>query len=94
MNINTKSGIAIILFNSAWMGYYVLLFYTYRYYTSCLYLYRIPGWILVLNSILGLIGILIGVQVVRGKIKQRRAIFLTVGMLIIGFLIVLNFTMF
>lgn len=85
-NTNRKNlifGLIIIVVNLYWIWDNLYLLYQYRF-TGILWLFMYPDWVLILNAILGLIGILIGINLVRQRMKIKYAILINGILLIFG----------
>ncbi len=52
-----------------------------------------PDWLLILNAILGLIGIFIGIGVIRKKINIKQGIIIGIIILLIGRVLIIIMTM-
>jgi len=74
-------GIAIILINIFWMFHHLRYLYLYQN-PDIFWFYMYPNWYLILNSFIGLIGIIIGIRVYQERLKIIYGIFITV--LLIG----------
>ena len=85
MKKQTKAGGLIIIADLYWIYDHLQLYYEYHY-TSLLHLFQLPDWVLFLNVILGIIGIFIGIAVIRNKMAIKRANLINFGGLLIGFL--------
>ena len=83
---NRIARIIILIVNLIWTGNWIWLFYSYHF-TDKLWLFMYPDWILVLNIIFGLIGISIGVSLIKGKIVIKKAILIEIPKFIVGFVI-------
>jgi hypothetical protein len=81
-----KVGWFIILFNLWWIWFNGQLFYKYHY-TSLLFIYMHPDWVLGLNIILAILGVFIGIKVLRRKMTERPALKIAFGILLLGFLV-------
>lgn len=62
--VNVIIGILLIILNICWIYFQLRLLYNYNF-GNILYLYKIPEWILVLNTICGLIGVLLAVRLIK-----------------------------
>jgi len=80
---NIIVGLIIIIVNSLWIYCVINLLYVY-YYSDILFFYRNPDWVLIFNSILGLIGILIGINVIIGQIGVKKGIIIDLIIFIAG----------
>jgi hypothetical protein len=83
---NKIVGVIILIINIIWTGDWILLFYAYHF-TGRLWLFMYPDWILVLNIIFGLIGITIGIRLVKGKIFIKKALLIEMPKFIVVLLI-------
>ena len=73
----------MILFNLYWIWNSMHLWYLYHY-TDILFFIMYPDWVLYLNAGLGLIGVLIGLGIIKFKIKIKLGILIDIGILILG----------
>jgi len=87
--IENNAGVAIILINSIWILRNVHFLYMYNF-TSKLWLIMIPNKILIINTFLGLIGLLVGYKLKSSKLTLWQGIVLSVFLVIIGILIELK----
>jgi len=83
---NLIVGLIIIAVNLYWIWDNLFLMYQYPF-TGILWLFMYPDWVLILNAILGLLGILIGINLVRQRMKIKYAILINGLLLIFGALI-------
>jgi hypothetical protein len=83
---NLIVGLIIIAVNLYWIWDNLYLMYQYRI-TGILWLFMYPDWVLILNAIFGLIGILIGTNLFRQKMKIKNAVLINGLLLISGALI-------
>ena len=81
---NKIIGTLILIINIIWTGDWIWLFYGYHY-SGKLYLFMYPDWILILNTIFGLIGILIGTKLMKGRIIIKTALLIEIPKFIVGF---------
>ena len=66
---NTKlSGGLLIIFSGYWIYRNIEILYSYKY-LDILYIFMIPRWILVLQAIIGFIGVLIGYLIINENLK-------------------------
>lgn len=82
---NNIIGIIILIVNVIWTGHWIWLFYGYHF-TEILWFYMYPDWILILNMIIGLIGITIGIRLIMNKIVIKKAIMIEISIMIFAFL--------
>lgn len=85
LNHKIAGGFQIII-SSYWIFRNLSILYDYRAHTDMLRLFWIPDWILFVQAIIGLIGIVIGILVFKGKMKVRN------GYLIFGLAWLIGFT--
>lgn len=79
-------GILLIILNICWIYFQLRLLYNYNF-SDIVYLYKIPEWILVLNTICGLIGVLLAVRLIKDRISAWTAIPVNCGLFCICILI-------
>ncbi len=83
---NKIIGIIILITNIAWTGHWIWLFYAYHF-TGRLWLFMYPDWILILNIIFGLVGIIIGTRLIKDRFLIKNALIIEIFKFIVGFLI-------
>jgi len=76
-------GIIQIVISIVFIYFHAGLFYGYNF-TNILYLVMIPNWILILNMLLGIIGIFIGVKTYKGTLKIWKGYAWLIAILILG----------
>ena len=76
-------GIIQIVISIVFIYFQAELLYGYHF-SGNLYLFMIPNWILVLNILLGIIGIFIGVKTYKGTLKIWQGYLLLITILILG----------
>jgi uncharacterized membrane protein AbrB (regulator of aidB expression) len=79
-------GILIILMNLFWIWFSLDLLYLYHF-TEFHPTFYIPDWILIMNSIFGIIGIIIGIRVLKKKMNIKKALLTVFVLILIGLLI-------
>jgi len=84
--INIIIGSIMLIINFLWTAEFIYLFYGYHF-TGKLWLYMYPDWVLILNLIIGLIGIFLSVYLIISKIGIKKALIIDIPILIIGLLI-------
>ena len=72
-NWNLITGLILLFINAYWIWDNLYLLYLYHY-SSILFSIMFPDWILIVNAILGLFGVIIGFKVIRKKMKIRKGI--------------------
>jgi hypothetical protein len=80
------TGLIIILINTYWIWDNLYLLYQYNY-SGLLWLFMYPEWTLILNSVLGLFGILIGIKQILRKLTITKGIISSILLIVIGELI-------
>ena len=81
---NKIIGIIILIINIIWTGDWIWLFYTYHF-TGRLWLFMYPDWILILNIVFGMIGIIIGLRLIKERFKIKNALLIEIPKFIVGF---------
>ncbi len=79
-------GFIIILLNLFWTWFSLDLLYRYHF-TEFHPTFYIPNWILIMNSIFAIIGILIGFKLINKKISIKRALLIDLTLFLIGLII-------
>ena len=79
-------GLIVILVNSFWTWFSLYLLYKYHF-TEFHPTFYIPNWILTMNSIFAIIGIIIGLKLLREKITIKLALLTDFILILIGLLI-------
>lgn len=85
---NKKVAILIIGINGWWIYEFARLWHAYHF-SSMLFLFMYPDWVMVLNITVGILGIIIGVALFFDKLTIRRALWLN-GVLLGGTLLFTN----
>lgn len=83
---NLMIGWIIVAINLYWIWDNLFLMYQYSY-AGVLWMFMYPDWVLILNAVLGLIGIYIGVNLIRQRMKLKYAIIINGFLFIFGVLI-------
>jgi len=78
-----RTGIFLLVGNTFWVYITTSLLYSYNF-TTKLYFYRIPIWILFFEIIFALTGIFIGQLIIRNKIKTLKWFLIDLLIVIIG----------
>lgn len=79
-------GLIIILVNSFWIWFSLDLLYRYHF-TEFHPTFYIQNWILIMNSIFAIIGIVIGFKLIKKKIDIRAALLTDFTLILIGLII-------
>jgi hypothetical protein len=79
-------GLIIILINLFWTWFSLDLLYRYHF-TEFNPTFYIPNWILIMNSIFAIIGIVIGLKLIKKKINIKTAILTDFTLILIGLII-------
>jgi hypothetical protein len=82
-------GLVLAVINILWTAHWIWLFYAYHF-TSILWLFMYPDWVLILNISIGLIGVYIGYRLIKSKMSVLTALITDIPILILG-LIVSNY---
>jgi len=77
-------GILILIINIIWTVDWIWLFYGYHF-TGILWMYMYPDWILILNIVFGMIGIIIGMRLLKESFKIKNALLIEIPKFIVGF---------
>lgn len=77
-------GSFILIVNIIWLAHWIWLFYRYHF-TDALWLFMYPDWILFLNSVFGVVGIVIGMRLWKRTISITAALLFEATKFIIGF---------
>ena len=83
---DSRLGYIFLLVNVYWMYENIYLFYLYHY-SGMLFSYMVPDWILISNTVLGVIGLVNAVRLIRGKANRKKAIALQVAIILIWVLL-------
>jgi len=83
------TGILLIMLNTYWIWFHVDLWYSYHY-SGMLFLFMYPDWILFLNSIFGLIGVIMGIGILWNKITVKFGLIINFIVILIGLLILFS----
>ena len=83
---NKLIGVLIIFINLFWIWFGLDLIYRYHF-TEFYPTFYIPDWILIMNTLLAIIGIVIGYKVINRKLNLKRALLIDFVMISIGLLI-------
>mgnify|MGYP001226816891 CR=1 FL=1 len=86
LNWNLITGISLVIFNLYWTWDKLHLLYLYHY-TGILFFIMFPDWVLITNTIIGLIGTAIGIMLLKRKMTIKKALIMNFCILGIGFLL-------
>ncbi|MDR1761314.1 MAG: hypothetical protein LBR55_02575 [Bacteroidales bacterium] len=75
MKKNTIIGIIILLINLGWFIFFSHLWYRYKFDEAALFLFMFPDWIVILNIIIGFVGIVLGWKLIANKLKSKSTIY-------------------
>ncbi|NDV95975.1 hypothetical protein D0T84_13790 [Dysgonomonas sp. 521] len=78
--VNIAIGIIMIILNSVWLYYSSERFYCQNFGCGILYNFLIPNWILMINIICALIGIIFAAKLIRKRISAWTAIPINLGL--------------
>ncbi len=79
-------GLLIVIINTLWTVHWSLLLLAYHF-TSILWLYMLPDWLLILNILIGLWGGYIGYRLIKSKISILIALTMDIFILIMGLIV-------
>ena len=83
---DSRLGYIFLLVNVYWMYENIYLFYLYHY-SGMLFSYMVPDWILISNTVLGVIGLVNAVRLIRGKANRKKATALQISIIVIWILL-------
>lgn len=83
--INIIIGSFIILISLLWIYFFAHLLYAYQFNKEILWLFMYPNWVLIVNIIIGIIGIIIGILLIKNKLSIRKSSLIVIIILIVGF---------
>ena len=86
INWNLIIGLFVIIFNTYLIFDSLYLIYLYHF-TSILFMFMYPDWVLVLNAILGLLGIFIGWKILNRKLRIIKWFLIDFFAILTGFVI-------
>lgn len=81
--INVVLGLIQIILSVYWIYEMILLYYKYHY-TDILFTFMYPNWVIFLNIILSIVNIYFGINLMNGKISNKRSYLTMVILIIIG----------
>jgi hypothetical protein len=79
-------GLLIAAINILWTAHWIWFFYAYHF-TSILWLFMYPDWILILNISIGLIGVYVGYSLIKSKMSVLTALITDIPILIMGLIV-------
>lgn len=80
-------GVSVIVINFLWIYPNIDRLYGQSSHGSILYLFLYPTWILLLNTTIGIIGIFLGIRIIREKINIRNGILISITNILLCILI-------
>ena len=83
--INLIIGIILIIVNLLWTYHFAYFLYAYHFIEGILWLFMYPDWLLIVNILIGIIGIVLGVRLIKNKLKLITCLLIDIPMLIFGF---------
>ena len=83
INWTLITGLIIIIFNLFWIWDNLHLLYLYHS-SGMLFVFMYPDWVLFFNSGLGIIGVLIGIGIIKMKTKIKYGILIDLLILVTG----------
>ena len=81
---NLIVGIILIIINVLWTSNFAYFFFAYRL-KNVLWLVMYPDWVLIVNILIGIIGIVLGVLLMKNQLKLRTCLLIDIPILILGF---------
>lgn len=84
--LNLIIGFIIIVVNTLWTVHYSYFLFSYHFRKHILWLVMYPNWILITNILIGIIGIALGVLLIRNKLKLKTCLLIEIPMIILGIL--------
>ena len=85
-NRNRVIGILILIFIIIWTWKWIWFYYAYHF-TSILWLYMHPDWVILLNILIGVIGFYLGVSLIINRISIKKAIIIVLSLIVFGWII-------
>lgn len=76
----------ILIINILWSFHYIWLFYAYHF-TNILWLFMYPDWVLIINIIIGFIGIYLGLKLLKKSIGLKKALIIDFVLIVLGTII-------
>lgn len=89
--LNKLFAFILMLFSASLGGFFMILFYKYHF-TSGTFILVLPDWFLLLNIVNSIIGMYLGLQVLRNKYKLMPALIISL-LLFLGLGIILYYRM-
>lgn len=80
------TGIIIAILNLLWTSHWIWLFYGYHF-TNIFWFFMYPNWVLVLNIVIGLIGVYIGLKLIRNKMSVLTALIIDIPVFLLGLIV-------
>jgi len=87
--LNQVVGSIFLIINLIWIIIFSRLFYLYHF-TTKLWFFMYPDWLLILNIGIGIFGIVIGLKIIKSKqLSQTKTIIFEIALITIGLLFTL-----
>ena len=83
-------GIILIILNILWMFHFVYFSYSYIFRPWILWFVMYPYWVLILNILIGIAGVILGILLIKEKIKLKICLVIEFVILLTGFLLRIN----
>jgi hypothetical protein len=93
VNWTTIFGYTILVFGFIWMIDNLHLLYAYKF-TTALFYFMYPDWILVFNAFIGLYCMVIGIRLIKSRFTLKQGLYMTLPFLITGGLLKLIIALF
>ena len=85
--INKIVGSVFAIINLMWIINYARLFYRYRFSVGIVFLVMYPDWFLVVNVVIGIIGLCISILLFMNKLRMKFFLIIEIILLLIGYFI-------
>ena len=89
IKINLIAGVVLITINTLWTYHFAYYLYSYHFRKEILWCMMYPNWILILNTLLGIMGIVIGIFLLKNQLKLKTCLLIDISILIFGFFLTL-----
>ena len=76
-------GILLNVINISWIIFNLILLYQYHF-TSIMFFYRVPDWVLILQTILCVINTLFAIKLIQNRVTISKGVIINVILLAIG----------
>ena len=80
-------GAILLILNILWVFHFAYYLYSYIFRPWILWFMMYPYWILILNILVGITGVLLGILLIKDKVKPKACLIIEFVILLIGFFI-------